>query len=85
SYLELDMYASLEVHTATTISDGKEELKHFSKLINEYETKYSDKSWNFPKNHTHGHLFKDIEEKGVTQNYNTKFNEKAHGPLKTSY
>ena len=35
--------------------------------------------------HTHQHMFDDIEAKGVTLNYNTKPNEKMHGPLKESY
>jgi hypothetical protein len=30
-------------------------------------------------------MFSDIEEKGVTRNYNTKPNENLHGPLKTAY
>jgi hypothetical protein len=33
SYIELDMYASLEVHTAQTIADGRAELQNFSKLL----------------------------------------------------
>ena len=41
-----------------------------------------DKSWNFPKAHTHYQVFDDIKNKGVTQNYNTKPNEKAHRLLK---
>lgn len=43
------------------------------------------KNWNFPKIHTHQHLFDDIRAKGVTRNYSTKPNEKLHGPLKKSY
>ena len=35
--------------------------------------------------HTHDHVFDDIEAKGVTRNYNTKPNEKLHGPLKKAY
>jgi hypothetical protein len=35
--------------------------------------------------HSRKHLFDDIEAKGVTRNYNTKPNEKLHGPLKESY
>lgn len=31
------------------------------------------------------HSFDDIREKGVSRNYNTKPNEKLHGPLKKSY
>lgn len=44
-----------------------------------------EKGWDFPKNHTHAHLFADILAKGVTRGYNTKVNEGAHGPLKDSY
>ncbi len=43
------------------------------------------KNWNFPKCHTHIHAFNDIRKKGVTRNYNTKPNEKLHGPLKDTY
>lgn len=43
------------------------------------------KNWNFPKAHTHKHLFDDVQAKGVTRNYSTKPNEKLHGPLKRSY
>lgn len=31
------------------------------------------------------HSFDDIEAKGASRNYNTKPNEKMHGPLKKSY
>jgi len=31
------------------------------------------------------HLFDDILAKGVTRNYNTKPNEKMHGPLRVIY
>ena len=44
-----------------------------------------EKSWDFPKNHTHAHMFADILAKGVTRGYNTKVNEGMHGPLKDSY
>ncbi|KAK0504193.1 hypothetical protein EDD18DRAFT_1345071 [Armillaria luteobubalina] len=43
------------------------------------------KVWDFPKVHTHKHLFDDIEAKGVTLNYNTKPNESMHGTFKESY
>jgi len=103
SYLELDMYASLEVHTTHTLADGQAELKNFSNLMKvrflfinylylyffllwqKYVDEYGEKEWDFPKLHTHQHLFDDIENKGVTQNYNTKPNEKMHSPLKTAY
>ena len=43
------------------------------------------KNWDFPKIHWIEHAFDDIEAKGVTRNYNTKPNEKLHGPLKKCY
>ncbi|KAG2082176.1 uncharacterized protein F5147DRAFT_660561, partial [Suillus discolor] len=43
------------------------------------------KDWNFPKKHTSSHLFDDILAKGTTQNYNTKLNEKMHGPVRDIY
>jgi hypothetical protein len=33
SYLELDLYASFEVHTADTIEAGRKELLRFSSLV----------------------------------------------------
>jgi hypothetical protein len=33
SYLELDMFASLTVHTEVTITAGREELQRYSDLI----------------------------------------------------
>jgi hypothetical protein len=44
-----------------------------------------DKNWNFPKAHTHDHVFDDIKNKGVTRGFNTKPDEKAHRPLKAFY
>ena len=102
SYLILDTYASLEVHTTETLEKGEEALRHYAAIMQVLEqhfttvylltsmrqeyistTEYdSEKSWNFPKNHTHAHMFSDILAKGVTRGYNTKVNEGMHGPLK---
>ena len=43
------------------------------------------KDWNFPKMHMLVHSFDHIKEKGASRNYNTKPNEKLHGPLKKSF
>ena len=43
------------------------------------------KNWNFPKMHSHVHVFSDIMAKGVTINYDTKPNEGTHGAPKASY
>ncbi|TFY65027.1 hypothetical protein EVJ58_g2245 [Rhodofomes roseus] len=49
------------------------------------ETGPDGKDWNFPKVHSHQHGPDDIEDKGITANYNTKPFEKMHGSLKKSY
>lgn len=46
---------------------------------------FPEKNWQFPKDHSYGHGARDIREKGVTRNYNTKPNEKLHGLLKSTY
>ena len=45
----------------------------------------NDKDWNFPKMHALVHSFDDIKAKGASRNYNTKPNEKLHGPLKKAF
>jgi len=42
----------------------------------------SEKNWEFPKRHTHAHMFDDIEAKGVTKNYSMKPSEQMHGAVK---
>ncbi|KAA1476942.1 hypothetical protein DENSPDRAFT_758082, partial [Dentipellis sp. KUC8613] len=76
SYVKLDLYLSLDVHTDETLNAGEVELQRFGQLL---------KNWNFPKVHLHIHAFEGIRHKGVTKNYNTKPNEKMHGPLKKAY
>ncbi|KAH6895078.1 hypothetical protein BKA70DRAFT_1570479 [Coprinopsis sp. MPI-PUGE-AT-0042] len=86
SYLELDMYASLRNHTETTLRQGREELKRWEKELKIYLDKYAgDKKWTFPKVHTHGHLFDEIERKGATRNTSTKPNERKHHSVKKNY
>ncbi|EDR06114.1 uncharacterized protein LACBIDRAFT_329259 [Laccaria bicolor S238N-H82] len=67
-----------KVHTETTIQKGREELLVFEKALHEYMPFNPAKSWSFPKAHTHKHMFDDIQQKGVTRNYNRKPNEKCH-------
>ncbi|KAG1904191.1 uncharacterized protein F5891DRAFT_1126623 [Suillus fuscotomentosus] len=79
---------SLEVHTEDTIAAGRETLCEFSTLLDEYITKSepeTGKNWNFPKKHSNVHVFNDILAKGATRNYNTKPNERMHGPLCAIY
>ncbi|KAG2348732.1 hypothetical protein BDR05DRAFT_972997 [Suillus weaverae] len=61
SYVEFNMYASLEVHTEDTIKNGQEALSKLTELMD-----ISEKSWNFPKKHLSAHLFDDIEAKDCT-------------------
>ncbi|KAJ6495988.1 hypothetical protein C8R45DRAFT_1052651 [Mycena sanguinolenta] len=80
SYMELDMYVGLELHTTETIAAGCQELQDFGLLM-----KFEDKNWNFPKMHLHKHVFDDIERKGVTKNFGTKIDESMHGPARAAY
>ncbi|KAG1861785.1 hypothetical protein DFJ58DRAFT_744178 [Suillus subalutaceus] len=87
-YLEMDMYAALEVHTTNTIKEGRHTVQAFTALMKQYMTQTADdnvKNWNFPKLHMATHIFDDIEAKGATRNYNTKPYEQMHGPLKDWY
>jgi len=87
-YVEFEMYAGLEVHTTETIEAGRKSLARFEMFMEKYIKKASgvrDKNWNFPKKHLARHLFDDIEAKGAARNFDSKFNEKLHGPLKKSY
>ncbi|KAG1844860.1 hypothetical protein F4604DRAFT_1884369 [Suillus subluteus] len=54
SYLELDMYISLDVHTTDTIAAGEAELLVYQKLL-----EVITKNWNFPKAHGGKHIFHD--------------------------
>ncbi|KIJ07425.1 hypothetical protein PAXINDRAFT_164593 [Paxillus involutus ATCC 200175] len=88
AYLEFDMYITLDVQTEDTIGAGREALSTLTVLMHNYIEKTKDssvKNWNFPKNHIRLHVFDDIQAKGATRNFNTKPNEKAHGPFKDSY
>ncbi|KAH9850401.1 hypothetical protein C2E23DRAFT_735177 [Lenzites betulinus] len=84
-YVVLDMIAGLEVQTESTLRRYAAELVNFSKAIQIYHTEHPDKSWNFPKMHTHQHLIQDVLSKGITKNYNTKPFEKMHGHIKSIY
>ncbi|KAI6033747.1 hypothetical protein BKA83DRAFT_4460403 [Pisolithus microcarpus] len=75
-YIEFDLYTALELHTMHMIAAGWESLSTFNMLM---------QNWNFPKNHMHMHVFDNIEAKGITRNFDTKPNEKMHGPLKEKY
>ncbi|KAG2112434.1 hypothetical protein DEU56DRAFT_874374 [Suillus clintonianus] len=87
AHLDVDMFPALEVHTMETLAAGRGALGEFSRLMDKYMSKCGSevKNWNFPKHHLSVHLFEDIKAKGVTRNFNTKPNEKAHRPLKKSY
>ena len=63
--------------------------KHVLQYIDLYEKGLAagekKKNWHVPKLHALMHSFDDIEAKGASRDYNTKPNEKMHGPLKKSY
>ncbi|KAJ7266146.1 hypothetical protein C8J57DRAFT_1450596 [Mycena rebaudengoi] len=90
SYVELDMSASFKLHTTDTIAAGRRAHEKFGELItnymdNSHDTDFPDKNWDFPKMHSHHHLFDDIENKGVSLNFGTKIDEAMHGPARATY
>ncbi|KAF8896734.1 hypothetical protein CPB84DRAFT_1681981 [Gymnopilus junonius] len=85
SYLELHMYTSLSLHSESTIEAGEKALLAFEIARQEYSRVSPTKNWHFIKAHSHKHVFNDIMRKGVTRNFSTKPNEKAHSPLKDFY
>ncbi|KAG1776116.1 hypothetical protein EV702DRAFT_1180116 [Suillus placidus] len=91
SYLHIDMYISLDVHTESTIEAGKAEVLQFQTHLEEYIAIIDEtdpdvtKNWNFPKMHASKHIFDDIIAKGAARNFSTRPNEKQHGPIKRWY
>ncbi|PPQ74821.1 hypothetical protein CVT26_005455 [Gymnopilus dilepis] len=85
SFSELNMFSSLTVQTESTIATGRSELLRFEECLHAYEKLNGEKTWTFPKVHTHQHMFQDILDKGATRNFSTKPNEKANGPYKKYY
>ncbi|KAI0033052.1 hypothetical protein K488DRAFT_48524 [Vararia minispora EC-137] len=84
AYAEVDMYISFDVHTSETIASGRAIRDEFARNMLVYADE-TPKNWNFPKLHLLQHSFDDVEAKGATANYNTKPNEKMHGPFKIAY
>ncbi|KAG1834628.1 hypothetical protein DFJ58DRAFT_670597 [Suillus subalutaceus] len=91
SYLHIDMYVSLDVHTESTIQAGKAEVLVFQTHLEDYIAIIEEtdpdatKNWNFPKMHASKHIFDDILTKGAARNFSTRPNEKQHGPIKRWY
>ncbi|KAF7334157.1 hypothetical protein MVEN_02321800 [Mycena venus] len=86
SFIELNMYVSLEVHTSEMLAAGKHELTIFDEHMKNFVgtckgTEYEEKTWNFPKFHSHWHVFDDIKNKGATRNFGNKISESMHGPI----
>ncbi|KAI0073150.1 hypothetical protein K474DRAFT_1710969 [Panus rudis PR-1116 ss-1] len=69
AYINLDMLIALEDYKAESANDED----------------FASKNWEFPKAHTHKHAFNDVRAKGASRNFNSKINEKKHGPLKDAY
>ncbi|KAJ7447224.1 hypothetical protein FB451DRAFT_1343439 [Mycena latifolia] len=77
SFQELNMYVTLKLHTTDTIAAGRKELLNFGELMGV--------CWNFPKIHSHTHVFDDIERKGVARNFGTKIDESMHAAARNTY
>ncbi|KAJ3555276.1 hypothetical protein NP233_g12248 [Leucocoprinus birnbaumii] len=88
-YLNIDMYAALDVQTESTITAGEREIELFESCLKEYITATKDdmdrKIWEFVKLHMLSHLFPDVRNKGVTKNANTQPSESKHRELKSAW
>ncbi|KAG2123498.1 hypothetical protein BD769DRAFT_1628911 [Suillus cothurnatus] len=92
SYLQLDSYIGLDVHTVSTLDAIEAELLVFNNALKDYVQCATESSiedlrldWDFPKVHLWKHATRDIRMKGAVRNYTTRPNEKLHGPLKEAY
>ncbi|KAG1882566.1 hypothetical protein F4604DRAFT_1879304 [Suillus subluteus] len=92
SYLQLDSWIGLDVHTEGTLAAIEAELLVFDAELKAYITCAEESEieklkldWDFPKTHLWKHVVRDIRLKGVVRNYSTRPNEKLHGPLKDTY
>ncbi|KAG1846155.1 hypothetical protein C8R48DRAFT_616555, partial [Suillus tomentosus] len=92
SYLQLDSYIGLDVHTASTLAAIEAELLVFNNALEDYiecamnfPIKGLRLNWDFPKVHLWKHATRDIQMKGAVCNFSTHPNEKLHGPLKEAY
>ncbi|RDX39862.1 hypothetical protein OH76DRAFT_1367092 [Lentinus brumalis] len=84
-YNIVDLFSGLVVQTEHTLERLKQALLKFSEAIQEYMEIHTGKQWDFPKMHLPEHMLRDIMDKGVTRNYNTKISEKLHVILKAIY
>ncbi|KAG1882178.1 hypothetical protein F4604DRAFT_1879586 [Suillus subluteus] len=92
SYLQLDSYIGLNVHTTSTLAALDAEPLVFNAALKDYVERASMSpiedqklDWDFPKTHLWKHVTQDIRMKGAARNYSTHPNEKLHGPLKEAY
>ncbi|KAI0674805.1 hypothetical protein C8Q78DRAFT_502219 [Trametes maxima] len=88
AFIDFDMHVGFELHDDKKIENGEAFQSKYSKLLVQYDQKSPEdlrKSWNFPKSHIYKHVFSDIRAKGAERNFNTKPNEREHGPLKKAY
>ncbi|KAJ3774269.1 hypothetical protein FB446DRAFT_787121 [Lentinula raphanica] len=83
-YIDLVMYAGLEIQTSATITAGRASIVAFANALKLYRSQTTDldKNWNLIKLHYLRHCWDDIESKGVLRGMSTKPNEKFHGPLR---
>ncbi|KAI0073421.1 hypothetical protein K474DRAFT_1677885 [Panus rudis PR-1116 ss-1] len=90
AYINLDILFAMEVHTEDTLATGDQALLIYDQYLRDYKNASKgdeeyDKDWKFPKAHTHKHGFQDMRGKGPTRGFNSKINEKLHGPLKEAF
>ncbi|TFK19099.1 hypothetical protein FA15DRAFT_709284 [Coprinopsis marcescibilis] len=87
AYLDLDAFTALRNPSEKLVCEGEKLLQTFDGCLKNLKevTTNPEKDWNFPKAHSHMHMFRDIHRKGATVNGNCKTFEHAHRPIRLDY
>ncbi|KAF7776772.1 hypothetical protein Agabi119p4_5165 [Agaricus bisporus var. burnettii] len=85
-YLNVQMFAEFELHTHTTVLNGRKELKKFRIEIATYINIVNEEAGIPIAGDDGGTEDEDAPNiQGVAQNFSTKPNERMHGPIRKSY
>ncbi|KAG2126977.1 hypothetical protein BD769DRAFT_1668098 [Suillus cothurnatus] len=83
SYLQLDSWIGLDVHTESTLAEIEAELLVFDTELKAYVTCAETSAiedlkldWDFPKTHLWKHIVRDIRRKGAAHTYHRRTNGK---------
>ncbi|KAJ6475715.1 hypothetical protein C8R47DRAFT_1178958 [Mycena vitilis] len=82
-YQEMSLWITMKLQTEERIAEGRQVYSKFGCLLKSDPT--DQKNWNFPKIHSHKHVFEDLERKGAARNFGAKIDEAMHRTTRTAY